>query len=83
VSQSFRLKENSILGRHAQKPRTAEAGHVAEDVRRIEPLPGDAEFQQGDEPAGVLVHSLSSQVVVDEEFAIAFARRLRRRRVRD
>ena len=67
----FHLRQETLDG-HAQQSRPAEAGHVAEDVRRIEPLPGDVKLEQFDEPSGDLMHGPGGQVVVDEEFAMAF-----------
>ena len=48
---------------------SAEGGHVAEDVGRIESLSGDVEVEVGDEFRGDVVEDLCGEVVVAEELS--------------
>ena len=60
------------LDRHGHELGSAEGGHVAEDVGRVEPLSGDVEIEGTDELGGDLLEDACGEVVVAEELLIAF-----------
>ena len=68
---TLHLREKSLVsdGHHAG---AAEAGHVAEDVRRIEPLLVDLQIEFVDQLRGDFVHHLGGEIVVEKMGAIAF-----------
>ena len=59
------------LDRHGHQLGATEAGHVTEDMGRVEPLPGDVEFERLSQPGGHVVEDLGGQVVVAKEFLVA------------
>ncbi|WP_193619527.1 hypothetical protein [Fimbriiglobus ruber] len=65
------LREKPLDG-HAHQAGAAEAAHVAEGVRGIEPLPIDGQLKVLDQLAGDGVHDLGGQFVIDKEGAVAF-----------
>ena len=60
------------LDRHGHELGAAEAGHVTEDMGRVEPLAGDVEFEGVDKSGGDVVEDQGGEVVVAEELLIAF-----------
>ena len=60
------------LDGHGHELGSAEAGHVAEDMGRVEPLPGDVEIEGLDESGGDVVEDAGGEVVVAEELLVAF-----------
>ena len=60
------------LDRHGHELGAAEAGHVAEDVSRVEPLSGDVEIQRLDEAGGDLLEDACGEVVLSEQLLVAF-----------
>ena len=60
------------LDGHGHEVGSAEGGHVAEDVGRVESLSGDVEVEGVDEFRGDLVEDACGEVVVAEELLIAF-----------
>ena len=54
------------LERHAQQPRAAQLGHVAEHVRRVQPLLVDLGSQHLDQTGGHVVHHPLGQFVLLE-----------------
>ena len=49
------------LDRHGHELGPAEAGHVAEDVGRVEPLSGDVEIQRFDEAGGDVLDDVAAR----------------------
>ena len=60
------------LDRHGHELGAAEAGHVAQDVGRVEPLAGDVEIEDLDESGGDVLEDACGELVVAEELLIAF-----------
>ena len=60
------------LDRDGHELGAAEGGHVAEDMGRVESLPGDVEVEGVDEFRGDLVEDACGEVIVAEELLIAF-----------
>ena len=60
------------LDRHGQELGAAEAGPVAEDVGRVEPLAGDVASERRDESGGDVVEDAGSAVVVADALLVAF-----------
>ncbi|MGC8643882.1 MAG: hypothetical protein ACP5XB_28810 [Isosphaeraceae bacterium] len=65
------LRQEPLDG-HRHELGSAEGGHVAEDMGRVEPLSADIKVEDVDEFLGDLVEDAGREVVVAEELLIAF-----------
>jgi hypothetical protein len=68
---SLELSQGPLDG-HGHELGAAEAGHVAEDGGRVEPLSGDVEIERPDEAVGDVVEDARGEVVVAAQRLIAF-----------
>ena len=68
---SLKLGQEPLDG-HGHELGSAEGGHMAEDVCRVEPLSGDVEVERFDESRGDVVEDACGEVVVAKELLIAF-----------
>src|SRR4029077_12347517 len=60
------------LDRHGHELGATKAGHVAEDVGRVEPLSGNIEVQRLDEPGGDVLEDAYGEIVLPEQLLVAF-----------